>query len=43
VDDDGNAIFEPGAFRLTVGGCAPGARGLALGAPQPVSVEFTAG
>lgn len=40
VDDEGQSKLEPGAFRLTVGGCAPGPRGLALGAPQPVSVEF---
>jgi len=39
VDDDGNSKIEAGTFRLTVGGCAPGARGLALGAPQPVSAE----
>jgi len=41
VDDDGNSKLEAGSFRLTVGGCAPGARGLALGAPQPVSALVT--
>jgi beta-glucosidase len=39
-DEDGLQKFEPGKFRLTAGGCSPGARGLALGAPQPVSIEF---
>ncbi len=41
VGDDGEAKLEPGKFRLTVGGCSPGERGLALGAPQPVSAVFT--
>jgi beta-glucosidase len=40
-DDDGGQKLEPGQFRLTVGGCSPGARGVALGAPQPVSAVFT--
>jgi beta-glucosidase len=40
-DDDGRARIEPGEFRLTAGGCSPGARGLALGAPAPVSATFT--
>jgi len=39
-DEDGIQKLEPGKFRLTAGGCSPGARGLALGAPQPVSIEF---
>jgi beta-glucosidase len=39
-DEDGQQIFEPGKFRLTAGSCSPGARGVALGASQPVSVEF---
>jgi beta-glucosidase len=39
-DDDGKQKLEPGQFRLTVGGCSPGARGVALGAPQPVSAVF---
>ena len=33
-------IFEPGKFRLTVGNCSPGARGVTLGAAQPVQAEF---
>jgi beta-glucosidase len=39
-DEDGIQKLEPGKFRLTAGGCSPGARGLALGAPQPASIEF---
>jgi beta-glucosidase len=39
-DEDGQQKFEPGRFRLTAGGCSPGKRGLVLGAPQPVNVEF---
>jgi beta-glucosidase len=39
-DQDGKQKLEPGKFRLTAGGCSPGARGLALGAAQPVSLEF---
>lgn len=41
IDEDGNAVLEPGDFRLTIGGCSPVKRGLALGAPQPVSAIFT--
>jgi len=40
VDDEGQRKLEPGTFRLTIGGCSPGARGMALGAPQPVSAMF---
>ncbi len=39
-DEDGRQILEPGKFRLTAGGCSPGARGVALGAAQPVTLEF---
>jgi beta-glucosidase len=39
-DENGRQVFEPGKFRLTVGGCSPNARGVALGAPQPVTFEF---
>jgi beta-glucosidase len=39
-DEEGQQKFEPGKFRLTVGGCSPSARGQALGAPAPVSLEF---
>jgi beta-glucosidase len=40
VGEDGVAHVLPGRVRLTVGGCSPGARGLALGAPEPVREEF---
>jgi beta-glucosidase len=40
INDEGEAVLEAGRFRLVVGGCAPGPRGQALGAPQPVSAEF---
>jgi len=40
VDEDGRQKLEPGKYQLTAGGCSPGARGVALGAPQPVSKEF---
>lgn len=39
-DEDGRQKLEPGRFRISVGGCSPGLRGLALGAPQGVSAEF---
>jgi beta-glucosidase len=39
-DEDGQQKLEPGKFRLTAGGCSPGVREVALGVPQPVSVEF---
>jgi beta-glucosidase len=39
-NDDGKLTFEPGEFRLEVGGCSPGARGQNLGAPKPVSAVF---
>ena len=39
-DEDGRQKLEPGKFRLTAGGCSPGARGLALGAARPVILEF---
>jgi beta-glucosidase len=40
-DDDGKQKLEPGKFCLTVGGCSPSERGIMLGAPKPVSKEFT--
>lgn len=39
-NEDGRQVFEPGKFRLTVGGCSPSPRGQALGAPAPAVVEF---
>jgi beta-glucosidase len=41
VDEAGRWQLEPGRFELTIGGCSPGRRGLALGAPEPVSAEFS--
>jgi beta-glucosidase len=40
VDQDGQQKLEPGKYQVTAGGCSPGARGVALGAPQPVCGEF---
>jgi beta-glucosidase len=39
-NDDGKLTLEPGEFRLEVGGCSPGKRGLELGAPLPVKETF---
>lgn len=39
-NDEGKLTLEPGAFKLEVGGCSPGARGQELGAPKPVTVVF---
>ncbi len=41
VNDAGERVLEPGEFRVTVGGCSPGERGLQLGAAAPVSMAFT--
>ena len=41
IDEEGEPRLEAGQFRLTVGGCSPGKRGRALGAPEPLSAEFT--
>jgi beta-glucosidase len=40
IDDEGQPKLEAGVFRLEVGGCSPGPRGLELGAPTPVKEEF---
>ena len=40
VGEDGAARYAPGRFRVTVGGCSPDERGVALGAPPPVAAEF---
>jgi beta-glucosidase len=40
VDENGDQKLEPGQFRLTVGGCSPGRRGIELGAPAPLSANF---
>lgn len=39
IDEQGNTVLEPGEYKITVGGCSPGARGIALGAPKPVEVS----
>jgi len=39
-DERGELKLEAGAFRLEVGGCSPGKRGLELGAPTPVTAVF---
>jgi beta-glucosidase len=39
-DEDGKLKREAGAFRLQVGGCSPGRRGLELGAPSPMTAVF---
>ncbi len=41
VNDAGDRVLEPGEFRVTVGGCSPGERGMQLGAAIPVSQTFT--
>jgi beta-glucosidase len=41
VDDVGRDVLEKGEFRLTVGGASPGARALALGAPEPAEATLT--
>ncbi len=43
VDETGEQKLEPGQFCLTVGSCSPGKRGVALGAPEPLSTIFTVG
>ncbi len=40
VGDDGRPRLEPGQFRLSAGGCSPGARGAALGAAELLSTVF---
>lgn len=40
INDDGKPTLEPGEFRLEIGGCSPGKRGQALGAPKPVIATF---
>jgi beta-glucosidase len=42
VGEDGREHLEAGEFRLEIGGCSPGKRGLALGAPVPATAVFQA-
>jgi beta-glucosidase len=39
-DEYGKLTLEPGDFRLEVGGCSPGKRGLELSAPTSVTATF---
>jgi beta-glucosidase len=41
IAESGEPTLEPGQFRLTVGSCSPGKRGVELGAPQPLEAVFT--
>jgi beta-glucosidase len=41
IDQDGTSRLEPGQFRIAIGSCSPGSRGLALGAPEPVTATVT--
>ena len=43
VDESGNSVLEPGQFKVTIGGCSPGARGVELGAPEPAETVFFMG
>jgi beta-glucosidase len=40
VNDAGKRVLEPGEFRVTVGGCSPGERGVRLDTSAPVSEVF---
>jgi beta-glucosidase len=40
VNDKGQRIVEPGRFKISIGGCSPGARGMALGASKPAEALF---
>jgi beta-glucosidase len=39
-DEEGKQHLAPGKFQLTAGGSSPSARGVALGAAQPVTQDF---
>jgi beta-glucosidase len=40
VSESGERRLEPGAFRLIIGTCSPGARGVSLGAAESVHTDF---
>ena len=41
IDENGDSILEPGQFRVTIGGCSPGKRGVELGASESLQAIFT--
>jgi beta-glucosidase len=41
VTESGAKVVESGEFEVEIGGCSPGRRGHALGAPAPARVPFT--
>lgn len=41
LNEQGFPVLELGEFRVEIGGCSPGKRGLALGAPKSVQAIFT--
>jgi beta-glucosidase len=40
IDLDGKPVQLAGQYRVEIGGCSPGGRGLELDAPEPVRAEF---
>lgn len=40
VNNEGNAVLEPGAFTVTIGSSSPGSRSQVLGAPKPAVGQF---
>jgi hypothetical protein len=41
VLEEGQSRLEPRQFRIPAGGCSPDARGIAIGAPEPVAAVST--
>lgn len=41
INNDGEPVLEPGTFTVTIGGCSPDPRNLALGSARPVTAVFT--
>ncbi len=41
VNERGQTVLESGKVMVSIGGCSPGDRGIALGAPEPVKMVFT--
>jgi beta-glucosidase len=39
IDEQGRRVLEPGRFRLTLGGCQPDARSIALSGNAPLAIE----